>query len=139
MKKKIINVIEIVIEIVAFIVFFTMNGTTNLFVDGQWQTMEGAIYKTLNMVTVYAVVFYAFWALNLIVCIVSIISNSKKKDSIMHCILPILMLIITDWSILSFTHRTNNFGLLNLLMFVLIIVSFVKRSNIFVNDTSKEN
>lgn len=137
MKKKIINVIEIIVEIVAFIVFFTMNGTTNLFINGKWQTMEGAIYKTLNMVTVYAVVFYAFWALNLIMCIISTISSSKKKDSVIHCILPILMLIITDWSILSFTERTNNFGLLNLLMFVLIIVSFVKRSNIFVDDMSK--
>ena len=137
MKKKIINVIEIIIEIVAFTVFFTMNGTTNLFINGKWQTMEGAIYETLNMVTVYAVVFYAFWALNLIMCIFSAISSSKKKDSVIHCILPILMLIITDWSILSFTERTNNFGLLNLLMFVLIIVSFVKRSNIFVDDMSK--
>lgn len=137
MKKKIVNIIEIIIEIVALIIFFTMNGTTNLFVDGQWQTMEGAIYKTLNMVTVYAIIFYVFWALNLLMCIVSAISSSKKKDSVMHCILPILMLIITDWSILSFTERTNNFGLLNLLMFVLIIVSFVKRSNIFIDDTSK--
>ena len=137
MKKKIINVIEIIVEIVAFIVFFTMNGTTNLFINGKWQTMEGAIYKTLNMVTVYAVVFYAFWALNLIMCILSTISSRKKKDSVIHCILPILMLIITDWSILSFTERTNNFGLLNLLMFVLIIVSFVKRSNIFIEDISK--
>lgn len=139
MKKKIINGIEIVIEIVAFIIFFTMTGTTNLFINGQWHTMEGAIYKTLNMVTVYAIIFYTFWALNLIMCIVSMVTNSKKKDSIMHCILPILMLIITDWSILSFTHRTNNFGLLNLLMFILIIVSFVKRSNLFIDDTSKEN
>lgn len=137
MKKKIVNIIESIIEVVALIIFFTMNGTTNLFVDGQWQTMEGAIYKTLNMVTVYAVIFYVFWALNLIMCIVSTISSSKKRDSVMHCILPILMLIITDWSILSFTERTNNFGLLNLLMFVLIIVSFVKRSNIFIDDTSK--
>lgn len=137
MKNKIINVIEIIIEIVAFIVFFTMNGTTNLFINGKWQTMEGAIYKTLNMVTVYAVVFYVFWALNLIMCILSAISGSKKKDSVIHCILPILMLIITDWSILSFTERTNNFGLLNLLMFALIIVSFVKRSNIFVDEISK--
>lgn len=137
MKKKIINVIEIIIEIVAFIVFFTMNGTTNLFINGKWQTMEGAIYKTLNMVTVYAVVFYVFWALNLIMCILSVISSSKKKDSVIHCILPILMLIITDWSILSFTERTNNFGILNLLMFALIIVSFVKRSNIFVDDIPK--
>lgn len=137
MKKRIINVIEIVIEIVAFIVFFTMNGTTNLFVNGQWQTIEGAIYKTLNMVTIYAIIFYAFWGVNLIMCIFSVISSSKKKDSVMHCILPILMLIITDWSILSFTERTNNFGLLNLLLFVLIIVSFVKRSDIFTDNTSK--
>lgn len=137
MKKRIVNVIEIIIEIIALIIFFAMNGTTNIFVDGQWQTIEGAIYKTLNMVTVYAVIFYVFWALNLIMCISSVISNSKKKDSAMHCILPILMLIITDWSILSFTERTNNFGLLNLLMFVLVIVSFVKRSNIFVEDSSK--
>lgn len=134
MKKKIVNIIEIIVEISALIIFFTMSGTTNLFLNGEWTTMQGAIYKTLNMVTVYAVVFYVFWALNLIMCVLSVVSKNNKKDSAIHCIMPILMLVITDWSILSFTKQTTNFWLLNLLMFTLIIISFIKRSNIIVGE-----
>ena len=130
--KKAANIVEIVVEILALILFFTMKGTTSLLVGSYYRTFEGPIFQTLHMVPVYAGVFYTLWGLNLVMCIVSAVSKDQRRDGLIHSILPVLMFAVTDFILLSFTESVSNPALFHIMMAVLVVVSFVKRSN-FIN------
>ena len=133
MKKKIVNILEAVIEIAVLAVFFSMKGTVT--VDSGFHYYEGTVVSALNQIVVYAVPFYVLWGLNLIMCVCSVLSKSQKRDGAMHAALPILLFIFTNWCILSLVEVANNFLLLQLLMFILILVAFIKRSRVIVGET----
>ena len=133
MKKKIVNILEAVIEVAVLAVFFSMKGIVS--VDGGHHYYDGTVSGALHQVIVYAVPFYVLWGINLLMCVCGAISKSKKRDGAMHAILPILLFVFTDWCILSVTKEANSFLLLQGLMFAMIIVAFVKRSRAIVGET----
>ena len=130
MKKKVVNVIELVIEVTILVVFFSMKGimvgSDHLYYDG---TVSGALQTTP-----YVVPFYVLWGLNLSMCVFGVLSKSKKRDGAMHAILPILLFLFTDWCILAIAVEANGFFLLQGLMFAMIVVAFIKRSRAIVGD-----
>ena len=132
MKKKIVNVVEIVIEIAILVIFFSMRGSVSI--DGGIHYYEGTVSSALHQVVVYAIPFYVLWGLNLIMCVFGVFDKSKKKDGAMHAVLPILLFIFTDWCILALAETANSFLLLQGLMFAMVIVAFVKRSRAIVGE-----
>ena len=132
MKKKIVNIIELVIEVAILVVFFSMKGIVT--VDGGHHYYEGTVSGALHQLTFYAVPFYVLWGLNLIMCVCGALSKSKKKDGAMHAILPILLFLFTDWCILATMKEASGFLLLQGLMFAIVIVAFIKRSRAIVGE-----
>lgn len=136
MKKKIVNIVELIIEIAILVVFFSMKGIVTA--DGGHHYYEGTVYSALHQVIVYTVPFYVLWGLNLVMCLFGAVSKSQKKDGVMHAILPILLFIFTDWCILATTKEASGFLLIQGLMFALVIVAFIKRSRAIVGETPEK-
>ena len=135
MKKKIANIVEIILELVALILFFIMRGVA-VTTDGV--RFEASFIGALNQIIIYAVIFYILWATNLIACVASIISNKKTRDNAIHSILPIILLVVTDFMAMSlFKELPATFTIANLVMLIMIIVSFVKRSQSIVDEVKK--
>ncbi len=87
----------------------------------------------------YAIAIYTFFALNFIMCLVSIVSKNKKKDGVIHCILPILLLVVSYLASWAFEISLSPYWNIYLVfIFIMIIVSFVKRANVF-NDNSSND
>ena len=137
MKKKIANIVEIVIEIIILILFFTMKGTATMRINGVDTMLDTTFINALHHTSIYAVIFYVLWAVNLLACIASIVSKNKSKDNTIHCILPIILLLVSDWIVLSYFSETNNFWIANLMMFIMVVVSFIKRSQSIVDEVKK--
>lgn len=130
MAKKVINVIEIIIQIIAMIIFFNIVGYN------ERQNVTKYLYEFLSDVSLYAIPIYTFWGLNFVMCLVSVISKSKKKDGVMHCVLPILIFLINIFALLALlSNWSANTKYFVLFMFIMIIVSFVKRANVFCDNT----
>ena len=132
MKKKIVNIIELVIEVAILVVFFSMKGIVT--VDGGHHYYEGTVSGALHQVSFYAVPFYVLWGLNLLMCVFGALSKSKKRDGAMHAILPILLFLFTDWCLLATMKEASGFLLLQGLMFAMVVVAFVKRSRAIVGE-----
>ncbi len=136
MKKKIANIIELVIEVAILVVFFSMKGIVT--VDGGHHYYEGTVSGALHQLIFYAVPFYVLWGLNLIMCVCSTFSKSKKRDGALHATLPILLFFFTDWCILATMKEASGFLLLQGLMFAMAIVAFIKRSRAIVGEESND-
>lgn len=132
MKKKIANIVELIIEIAVLAVFFSMKGIVS--VDGGHTHYQGSVSGALHQ-TPYLIPFYVLWGLNLIMCLYGAFGKSKSRDGATHAILPILLFLFTDWCILAITAETNSFLLLQGLMFAMIIAAFVKRSRAIAGET----
>lgn len=132
MKKRIINIIEIAIQIVALIFFFCIVATDR---DGY----TNPLYEFLARYPLYYIPIYTLWGINFVMCLVSAISKNKKKDGKIHSTVPILIFILNMWFMFGVANRAeNNMHIcFAIAMFVMIIVSFVKRANVF-NDTVQE-
>lgn len=128
MKRKIANVVELVVYVVALIVLFTMKGNTEYMLNGNLVVHEGVnLVQDIKNVPIYPILLVVFWGLGMFLCVLSIISKSSKKDGLLHVLLPIVTLIITDMCLLGMVTSTPNFFMLNGLMFAIIIISIVKR------------
>ena len=132
MKKKIANIVELVLAIATLVVFFTMQGTATI--DGGHHYYHGSIANALNQVKVYAIPLYVLWGLNILMCVFGALSKSKKRDGATHVILPILLFLFTNFAFLSVAEEANGFLTMEALMFAMIIAAFVKRSRAIVGE-----
>lgn len=135
MKKKVINIVEIVLHIVALVILFTMKGDTQFRMDGELVVHQGVnIIQDIKAVPVYPVLLIVFWGLSILICVLSLISKSKKRVSIWHGLLPIVTIAITDMCVLGMSKTASNFFLLNGVMLAVIIIGFAKRSSSFTEE-----
>ena len=139
MKNKVINIIAIVLHIVALAILFTMKGYVSAHLGDKygpviWPYEPVNIVEAIKATPVYAVLLILFWGLSIFICVLSIISKSKKRVSIWHGLLPLIAIAITDMFILGSYDAVPNFFLLNGVMLAAIIVGFAKRSNFFVEE-----
>ena len=136
MKKKIFNIIELLLQTFAIVL---------LFISGAYVCYKncGLTYSLFEYYsTPWKIIVLTLFASNLILCLVSIIKNSTSKDSAWHVSLPIINVIISfPWSrgishdctpykldIEAFSIGTT-FLILLFILVVIIFVSFIKRSN----------
>lgn len=135
MKKKVINIVEIVLHIVALVVLFTMKGDTQYRMGDELIVHQGVnIIQDIKAVPVYPVLLIVFWGLSILICVLSLISKSKKRVSVWHGLLPIVTIAVTDMCVLGMSTTASNFFLLNGVMLAVIIIGFAKRSGFFTEE-----
>lgn len=135
MKKRIFNVIEVVVLLIAF---------ASLFSGGAFscENCHSFSYMELSMDTILPIglIISAFILATVILCLVSIVKNNKSKDSFWHVSLPILTMaalwlggmVMTGahecTMNIDFVQAKQTFWIIMLWMFVACILSFIKRS-----------
>ena len=134
MKKRIFNVIELIVLLIAF---------ANLFAAGAFscKNCHSFSYMELAIDTILPIglIICAFIWAAIILCLVSIIKNSNSKDSFWHVSLPILTmvglwasgLVLTgahECTInIDFVQAKQTFWIIMLWMFIACILSFIKQ------------
>ena len=135
MKKRILNVIEIIVLLTTF---------ATLFGDGAFSCKNCHSFSYMGLATdtilPIGLIIIAFILATIILCLVSIVKNNSLKDSFWHVSLPILT-IVGIWFgciVMTGTHQCTNhidvvqasqtFWVLIFLMFGVCILSFIKRS-----------
>jgi len=130
MKKKIVNVVHLIVYLVAVVMFFTMKGSIERETNGIWGIQEGvSVIKEVMNAPLYPVLLGVCWGIGLLMCLISILGKSKKKDGKLHGILPIITLIVTDFCLLGIFKAIPNFFIFNGLMLAIIVIGFVKGAN----------
>ncbi len=136
MKKRIFNVIELILQLAAIALLFIdgayiCHNNTHTFSYIQGVASPAMIAKT-----------FLFFAINAILCIVSIFSKSKKRDNLWHVALPFVNIVAlflvgstieheclynhvlsTMWVTISTT-----FYIILAILIAIVFVSFIKRS-----------
>ena len=144
MKRKIINIVELVLHFITLgVLFFSkyesalITGYYNgLPVYSSTEKAEYFWYKELFENPIYCLPLIILWTISIVMCIVSIFSKQKGVDGKMHAALPIINFAITTWVMLSLTI-SKAFFVITFLMFIIIIIGFVKRSKLIVGEIEK--
>ena len=89
----------------------------------------------------FNIMFYALMTINILMCGYSAISKSKKVDSKLHCALPIIIFIFTNITFIGITdiNSIENLLIYEVLMFAVIIISFVKRASFIVGEDEEKS
>ena len=141
MKKKIANAVNLLLLIVSFIIL--MIPCMDVVYKNTAYAKENA--SALFMISKYpgnALPMYLLYAVCAIMCIISIISKNKGKDSRLQGVMSIVLMLSVNWNLITCGRKaeiiTNNFPkeLIEIVLFLIIVVAFAKRSNVIVN-TSK--
>ncbi len=145
MKKKILNIVEIILQVIIFIIpFFTTctDGYTSALTYGyNTNNLKTEILSdVINSWPFFNIVYCSFIAINILMCAISIFSKSKKADSKIHCALPIIIFFFTNFIFIAITdiNSINNLFVLEVLMFAVIIISFVKRAYFIVSESEQK-
>ena len=133
MKKKIANAVQLVLLIVSFIILNlkTIPTSSDSF------RVSALQYIDLTEYFVTLIPMYALYILCAVMCIISIISKGIYKDGKAHCVVAILLFIITIYNVLAYTpafgiNEKHYFpgALFAGLLFAVVIISFAKRSSV---------
>ena len=146
-KKKVLNIIEIILQIFAIVNLFFPDVMRNAVTDTPYSYFEYAITGSTMSVVICALIILLF-VVNIILCIKSLAKKEQeKKDSLWHVTLPIFNLVALFVSMAFLDNGSSSYMFTDvpvwstfgyLLLFVLIViifVSFMKRSG---SGTSKE-
>ena len=137
MKKRIANAVELLLLIVSYIMLSIAN----------IELVSGGAVSVLGASKKYVLQFYPMCALYLIcaiMCVVSIISKKAYKDGKIHSILTVILFFIVNWNLItcvpSDSIATNNFpgAIFELILFLAVIISFVKRSPLIAPTVSEQ-
>ena len=135
MKKKVINIVEIILLLAALVILLTMSGDTQYRMGDELIVHQGVhIIRDIMDVPVYPVLLLVFWGLTILLCVFSLVSKSKKRASVWHGLLPIITIAVTDMCILGMASAASNFFLLNGVMLAVIIIGFAKRESFFTEE-----
>lgn len=163
MRKKTLNTIEIILEIVALVsMFFTTGIRANvinsetvfdygtsyqIYVESLGEGFIGLLYKQiLSTGTVGVVLFVAFWGLNIAMCAISIYQDDGEKDSIGHIIVPVLLFLscfavfASDFFSVFPTEEYTSVFTTNVILtasFLMMLVAFLKRSRLCIEGQKK--
>ncbi len=137
MKKRSANVVELVLVVISLVLIFVMKGDAGAEMIAHEGVASGTVsfLSVLSKETIYAIPFFVLWGINLLICVLGILSS--KKDGVMHAILPIILFAFSDFVILALMDTANTFFILQGAMFAMIIVAFIKRSNKIVDNVQE--
>ncbi len=140
-KKKIINFLEILLQIIAiFILFNSSDVLVRTGYDWKYSFFELAIGSTPSLAG-FVLVMLLFIA-NIVICLKSSNKKTLEKDSLWHATLPIISLgsLLFTLSLINFhakvlmayTWSSSSGCVLLLVLVAIIFIGFIKRSNSFV-------
>ena len=144
MKKKIINALELITQIATILMLLFANfaeyNLSAYYENGKHipaKTIVVCFSKMASERLLGVIIVMGLMIINAIMCIVSILGKTNKKDSVLHSILPIIIFVFSFFFILSNLGSTEcsiypTFTVFCILMFVVILLGFIKRSNIIV-------
>ena len=142
LKKKIANVVELILLIVSFIILNIKNMT--IIGNSVWsEPYKVSAIDCMEKYTLQFIPMCIFYILCAIMCIISILSKKQYKDGKIHGILAIVLFVSVNWNLISCTSGDNiienNFPgvIFELILFLAVVVAFAKRSPIIV-DNQKE-
>ena len=142
LKKKIANVVELILLIVSFIILNIQNMT--IIGNSVWsEPYKVSAIDCMEKYTLQFIPMCIFYILCAIMCIISILSKKQYKDGKIHGILAIVLFVSVNWNLISCTSGDNiienNFPgmIFELILFLAVVVAFAKRSPIIV-DNQKE-
>ena len=123
--KKIVSLIEIIVA-VAFLIFVVLSTGTVAEVSG---ALPVTLVYVMVQIPVLGGIFTVLWALHLLLGFVSLCSSKKKRESIIHVIVPTLLVLYMYWYLVlsgcweSYTMS----GAIHASMFAMIVVSITKQ------------
>ena len=144
-KKKIFNIIELILQIFAIILLF-VDGAYNCKYDKHtFSFVSGAIESTESGSLWWIILVLSLFAINTVLCIASIIKNKSDIDSLWHISIPILCFplffigtpVTYNHSCIIINDRLQIFDIscepelltaLRVTIILIIFVSFIKRS-----------
>ena len=145
MKNKVLNAIELGLHIAALILLFTMNGTVivDRIVDvGYTPVTERVSYDVgffemlgvrENTLHLEFILLCVLWTISALMCLLSVVSKKTIKEGKMHAVLPLINLFLGFCTVGNFDYFKNNNGWYFLVvMFAIVILGFVKRSNLII-------
>lgn len=146
LKKKIANIIEGILQVIILIMPFSMTCTieSTIFVSPGYaidNSQTGILSDVINDSPFFNIMFYALIIINILMCGYSAISKSKNVDSKLHCALPIIIFIFTNITFIGITdiNSIENLLVYEVLMFAVIIISFVKRASFFAGEAKQKS
>ena len=145
MKRKIINMVELVLHLVTLAVLFfskyevaKITGVHNgLPVYSSTEKVQYFWFKELLENPIYCIPLIILWTISIVMCIVSVFSKQNSADGKMHAAMPIINFVITTWCMLSLS-ASNGYFVVTFLMFLIMIIGFVKRSTLIVPKEEKQ-
>ncbi|MEQ2457436.1 SHOCT domain-containing protein [Flavonifractor hominis] len=139
MRKKIANVVELILLVGSFIILNLANiQVVNLSVT----TSTPGHMKPFTLIAHYPIVYYIllfFYAVCAVMCIISIVTKSEHKDGIMHSIVPILWCLVIHYSVISLGSQVGNWAIIEsnfpiaafeVCVLGVVIIGFAKRSTL---------
>lgn len=132
MKKKIANIVELVLLLVAFIL---INIPVIIIPYGK----VSAFYLMRSDITFW--LFCALYLLCAIMCIISIFSKGNNKDGLAHGFVALLLLFVTTGKLFSDTAGdmidSGDFPGMTVigLLFLAVVVAFAKRSSLIAGSS----
>ncbi len=129
-SKKIINIVEVVLLIVTFIIahlsifIFETGGRASLF-----GMLHGYVFELYPL--------YFYYIIIVVMCVLSFLSKEGHKDSVFQGLVPILLLFALNYALISHTSEgvtvKSLFPIAVMELFVVgvIVLGFVKRASVF--------
>ena len=161
-KKSKINLGEGILQVIGLLLLwfgkiadYTIAGgevyDMNLNANILYKKSSGSIYfkDFFDTLGLFATMIIVLSACNLIMCFVSAYSKNKSKDGVIHTIVPIitfaLSIFVYGQGVINITASTRQCvctytavkTIVLILYFIVIVLSFLKRSNLIVPDDSK--
>ena len=147
MKKKIANIIELILVVITFIVLIT---STVVAYPTQAQDIQNLapneVYTSVGVITMMSeglliYPMYFFYVVIAIMCIISIFTNSKHREGVMHSIVAVLWFISINvnigllgghvaWKLHSFEGFPVK--MFEILALGVLVIGFAKRSSLIV-------
>ena len=140
MKKKIANIVELLFIIATFVMlqipFITVAEQPDM-ISPSIEFDTSAWY----MMSYYEITFAPMCVLFIlcaVMCIISIFTKKEHRDSVIHCIVPIVLFVSVNWCMISSGNAggldivKNKFptGAFEVCLLAIIIIGFVKRSTL---------
>lgn len=159
MKKKVINSIELILQIVAIALLFVRGMFLVVAKDTYSRFYSFADVCSDGDNKFIFIALIVLFIVNVVICLISIISKNTKKDNILHIIVPILSLIIIfvsvagmqDVSISNISLFTEPdvmdavvrgieplFYITCGLLLLVVILSFIKRSSLIISKNVEQ-
>lgn len=128
MKRKFMNLIAIIIEVIAQLLFLTMKGTYRIGLTTKFGSISS--YFHANAGGFLIALWYILWGSYFVMCLFSLFSKKQQRDSILHCIIPFVILLTAYPLFVGFVESAPTLEVFYIILLIQAVFSVVKRSRL---------